>query len=345
MEPLACGLFPNRHGLSIRRRGVVSATVMPVLSTALILSSVVPVAALPATGFALRKRAMVDEHLRQGLMKVVLTVFFPALVLAKVTLNPALKDNAVALLAPTAGFASLLLGYTVCRLLAGLCGADTPERRRAFAYSAGNFNSGYLAIPICEALYGHDSVAVLLLFNVGYDLCLWTVGTMVLTGEMNRDSWKRIINPISVAMVVALTLNRTGLAEQLPGSFYRTVDMMGGCAVPCGLLLVGLGIPALLDGFRARSDSRITAGAVALRNFLIPALFVAGGLCIGLPKEVSRLLIMLAAMPAALLPIIMCQHYKVAPQVSLRVIVATTLAGMATLPFWLWLGNKVQQVG
>jgi predicted permease len=316
---------------------------MPLLSPELILSSVAPVAFLPATGFALRKRAMVDENLRQGLMKVVLTVFFPALVLSKVTLNPALKDNAVALLAPTAGFLSLLLGYTVCRLFAGMCGANTPERRRAFAYSAGNFNSGYLAIPICEALYGHDSVAVLLLYNVGLELCLWTVGTIMLTGETNRDSWKRIINPISVAMVVALVLNRTGWAEQLPSCFFRTVDMMGGCAVPCGLLLVGLGIPALLDGFRVRSDARIAVGSIALRNLLIPALFVAGGLFLGLPKEVSRLLIMLAAMPAALLPIIMCQHYKVAPQVSMRVIVATTLAGVATLPFWLWVGNKVQQ--
>src|ERR1043165_5128835 len=147
---------------------------MPLLSAELILSSVAPVAFLPATGFALRKRAMVDENLRQGLMKVVLTVFFPALVLSKVTMNPALKDNAVALLAPTAGLASLLLGYPVCRLFAGLCGAAAPERRRAFAYSAGNFNSGYLAIPICEALYGHDSVAVLLLYNVGLELCLWT---------------------------------------------------------------------------------------------------------------------------------------------------------------------------
>src|SRR5687768_12401197 len=75
-----------------------SPAVMPLLSPELILSSVAPVAFLPATGFALRKRAMVDETLRQGLMKVVLTVFFPALVLSKVTLNPALKDNAVALL-------------------------------------------------------------------------------------------------------------------------------------------------------------------------------------------------------------------------------------------------------
>lgn len=307
----------------------------------LILTAVMPVALLLTAGFALRKRGVVDEGLRLGLMNLVLRVFFPALVLAKVTQNPALRDNAVALLAPTAGFASLLLGYTVSRVFAGWCGADTPERRRAFVYTAGNYNYGYLAIPVCEALYGRESVAVLLLFNIGLELCLWTVGMIVLTGELNRDSWKRVLNPITIAMIVALTLNRTGAAEHLPAWFYRTADMMGACSIPCGLLLVGMGIPALLDGFRARHDARITLGSILLRNGLIPALFVAAGHFAGLPREISRLLILQAAMPAALFPIVMCQHYGVAPQVSLRVAVATTLAAVGTLPLWLWLGERL----
>jgi predicted permease len=311
---------------------------MPALSASLIITAIAPVALLLASGFVLRRRGVVDDGLRAGLMNLVLWVFFPALVLSKVTQNPALKDNAVALLAPAAGFASLLIGYTVSRLFSAWSGADTPERRRAFVYTTGNYNYGYLAIPMCETLYGKESVAVLLLYNIGLELCLWTVGMVVLTGEMNRDAWKRVINPITLSMVAALALNRAGAAEHLPAWFYRSTDMMGSCSIPCGLLLVGMGIPALLDGFRARHDFGITTGSILLRNGLIPALFVAGGLFIPLPTEVSRLLLLQAAMPAALFPIVMCQHYGVAPQVSLRVAVATTLAGLVTIPAWLWLG-------
>lgn len=319
---------------------------MSALSAPLLLTAVVPVALFIVGGFVLRKRGVVDDGLRMGLINLVLHVFVPALVLERVTRNAALQNNAVALWAPLAGFASLLLGYAVARIFAGACGAKTPERRRAFVYTTGNYNYGYLAIPVCGALYGEDSVAVLLLFNVGLELCFWTIGMALLTGGMAKDLWKRIFNPISVAMVAAMAINRTGLTPDLPGWFFRTTEMLGACAIPCGLLLVGMGIPALLDGFRANHDLRISTGAILLRNGLIPALFVAGGIFLPMPDEVSRLLLLQAAMPAALFPIVMCQHYGVAPQISLRVAVATTIASIVTLPVWLWLGPWLQaQVG
>lgn len=319
---------------------------MSALSASLILTAVAPVALLLAGGFALRKRGVVDDGMRMGLMNLVVRVFIPALVLERVTRNVALQDNAVALWAPVAGFASLLLGYAVCRVFAGACGADTPERRRAFVYTTGNYNYGYLAIPVCGVLYGEDSVAVLLLFNVGLELCFWTTGMALLTGGVGKNLWRSIFNPISLSMIAAMAINRTGLTPHLPEWFFGTTKMLGACAIPCGILLVGMGIPALISGFRAKHDLRISSGAILLRNGLIPALFVAGGLFIPMPHEVSRLLLLQAAMPAALFPIVMCQHHGVAPQVSLRVAVATTLAAIVTLPAWLWLGPWLRaQVG
>ena len=44
-------------------------------------------------------------------------------------------------------------------------------------YAAGHYNYGYLAIPVCAAVYGDGSVAVLLLFNTGLELCFWTAAS------------------------------------------------------------------------------------------------------------------------------------------------------------------------
>ena len=318
---------------------------MSAVSGSLIFTATMPVALLLGTGYALRKRGVVDEQLRSGMMNLVIWVFFPALVLSKVSHNEALKDDAVAVFAPLAGFLSLAAGYAISRIFAGVGGADTPERRRAFVYTTGNYNYGYLAIPVSTALYGPDSVAVLLLFNVGIELCLWTLGLVLLSGKLDRDAWKRIFNPITIAMIVAMILNRAGLADHTPKFVFSFADMLGACAIPCGLLLIGMALPALLDGFRARHDLRITVSSVLLRNGLIPACFVLAALFLGLPPEVSRILLLQAAMPAALLPSVMCQHYGQAPQVSLRIAVATTLAGVATLPAWLWLGGRLAHAG
>lgn len=312
---------------------------MSAISGPLILNAVGPVALLLGTGYALRRKGVVDEQLRGGMMNLVVWVFFPAMVLAKVSHNEALKIDSVALTAAPAGFLSLALGYALSRMFAGACGADTPERRRAFVYTTGNFNYGYLAIPICEELYGHEAVAVLLLYNVGIELCLWSVGLILLSGKFDRDGWKRILNPITITMIVAMTLNRTGLTASTPEFIFKFAGMMGACAIPCGLILVGMAIPALLDGFRVRSDLRVTIGSIVLRNGLIPAGFVLAAVCPGMPREVARILILQAAMPAAMLPIVMCQHYGQSPHVALRVVVGTTLAGILTVPAWLWLGG------
>lgn len=314
---------------------------MPVPSASLILTAFLPVAATLGAGYVLRRRGVVDEGVRAGLMNLVLKLFFPALVLAKVSRNPAMQDNAVALAAPLAGFLSLLVGYTVCRALAGACGADTPERRRAFAYTAGNYNYGYLALPVCEVLHGRDSLAVLLLFNAGLELCFWTTGMVLLTGGVAQGIRQRLINPVSVSMVAAFAINRTGLGEHLPESFYKTGEMLGGCAVPCGLLLVGMGVPALIDGFRAAHDARLAIGSVILRNGLVPALFVGAAMIPGVPGDVGDVLRLQAAMPAAMFPIVMCQHHRVAPQVALRIVVATSIAAVVTLPAWLWVGSRL----
>lgn len=313
---------------------------MPSVDSSLILSATAPVLLLLATGYGLRRRGVVNDELRHGMMQLVLWVFFPALVLAKASRNIALKDDAVAITAPLAGFLSLLAGYALCRMFARLATADTDERRRAFVYTTGNYNYGYLAIPVCERLHGSESVAVLLLFNLGIELCLWTVGLVLLTGKADRDAWKRLLNPISAAMLAALALNRTGAAEHTPDFVFRFFDMLGSCAIPCGLLLVGMSLPSLLADFNPHRERRLTVVSVLLRNALIPAVFIAMTF-LPIPDTVAGVLALQAAMPGALLPIVICQHYDVAPGVALRVAVATSLAGLVTLPLWLWAGSPL----
>lgn len=311
-------------------------------SASLLLVATLPVVLLMGAGVFLRKRNIVEDGFRAGLLTLVLNVFFPALVLAKVTVNPALQNNTIAVAAPIAGFLSSAIGFGLARLVAIPAGADTSEKRRAFAYTAGHYNYSYLAIPVSITLYGADSIAVLLLFNLGIEFSLWTVGIMTLTGGGLKDARKRMLNPITISMLVAIVLNRAGAAPHLPEWAFVFLNMLGACAVPCGLMLVGMGIPALLQGFRAHHDPGITIGAIFVRNLLVPACFVGAATAFtAMPPEVRRVLLLHAGMPAGTMTLVMCQHYGIAPQIGLRVFVASTLAAVVTLPLWLWVGGKV----
>jgi predicted permease len=184
----------------------------------------------------------------------------------------------------------------------------------------------------------------MLLFNAGVEAAIWTVGLVVLTGRFERGAWKRLINPMTVGSVVALALNKTGVAPHLPQWLCETFSMLGGCAIPFGILMVGMALPSLLKEFSWRDGKREAAGAVLLRNLLVPALMALPVLAVArgwvpwkFPRPLDAVLAIQAAMPAGIFPIVVAQHFGGDARVALRVAAWTSLAAVVSLPFWLWL--------
>ncbi len=45
-------------------------------------------------------------------------------------------------------------------------------------------------------------------------------------------------------------------------------------------------------------------------------------------------------MPAAVFPIVMARHYQGDPATAMRVVISTSVVGLATIPLWIRLGMK-----
>jgi hypothetical protein len=56
--------------------------------------------------------------------------------------------------------------------------------------------------------------------------------------------------------------------------------------------------------------------------------------------ELKRVIVLEAAMPAAVFPIVMSRHYGGDPLTALRVVIGTSLVGMVTIPLWIRFGMK-----
>jgi malate permease and related proteins len=54
--------------------------------------------------------------------------------------------------------------------------------------------------------------------------------------------------------------------------------------------------------------------------------------------ELQRVLVLQAAMPAAVFSIVMARHYGGDAATALRVVLATSLLGLITIPLWLRFG-------
>jgi len=294
---------------------------------------VAPVFLLFAFGALLRRICRLTEESEGAMLRMYVNIFYPALILKSVLGNTALRDPGNLLWPPVAGFVSVVLGFAVGYLVGRALGLHRGAGLRTFAFAVGIYNYGFIPIPLMESLYGRGPLGVLLVQNMGCDVAVWSVGLLVLTGLSGREGWLRMVNPTICTLVVAVIFNLSGLA--LPAVLMRVVDMVGGCAIPFGLLLCGVTLETYLKDPRQLFDATTTPVACIIRLGVLPAVFLLMARYGPVPLELKRVLVVQAAMPSGMMPLVLARHYGGRPLIAAQIIVGTTLLGVLVIPWWL----------
>ena len=89
------------------------------------------------------------------------------------------------------GFFAIVLGFVISRLISVFCNIE-PSARPAFCFCAGIFNYGFFAIPVASLFFGSELVVKIILFNLGVEVAIWTVGILLLTSS--KLELRKIIN-------------------------------------------------------------------------------------------------------------------------------------------------------
>lgn len=298
-----------------------------------------PVFAVIGIGVAVRLRGWLADAAEQALVKLLVNLFYPALILENVLGNAALREPGNLGWAPVVGFATtaggMVAGYYFGRLLGFAVGGGL----RTFALAAGVFNYLFIPMPIMEAIWGRDSWGVLLVHNVGVEAAIWTVGILLLSGLSLREGWRKLVNPAVISLVLALTLNLTGLGAHLPDVGRKTVGALAVCAIPIGLLLSGTALGGCLGHPRELLQARTLIGATVLRLGLLPVGFLLVARFLPCPVELKRVIVVEGAMPAAMISLWLSRYYGGHPLTAVRVVVGTTVVGLAAIPLWISFGR------
>ncbi len=304
-----------------------------------LLALVLPIFAVIAAGAAARRVGWLKPEADESLLKLVVNLLYPCLIFDNVLGNDALRAPGNLLAAPLLGFATMAGGILLAYAVAKRAGFEVGAGLRTFAFSVGIFNYGYMAIPLVEKLFGRETLGVLFVFNVGCEAAIWTVGILLLTGvSLRAGGWRRILNPPVYALILAVTLNLTGGGAWLPTVARQAIHMLGGCAVALGLLVIGATLVEYFAAPRALVDRRVTPLACALRLGLIPLAMLAAAVFLPLPRELRQVLVVQAAMPAGILPIVIAKHHGGRPLTAVQVVLGTTAIGLFVVPLWLRIG-------
>ncbi|MFO1459955.1 MAG: AEC family transporter [Verrucomicrobiota bacterium] len=304
-----------------------------------VLTAVLPVFCLVAIGVALRKADWLTPEADASLMRVVVNVLTPALILDVVLGNAALRRPGTLILAPALGFAEVAGGVALAWAVRRHVGLTGEWEQRTFAATTGIQNYGYVPLPLVLTLFPGDTAGVLFVHNLGVDIGLWTV-CLIALGHGGIREWRRLLNPPILAIVGAITLNAVGGERTLPEFVRKTAHMLGGCAFPLGIVLIGATMADSAGDLRRRFAFRLAGWSSLLRLGILPALML--GVAWLVPsRELKQVLVVQAAMPAAVFPIVLARHYGGDPLTAVRVVVATSVVGFLTMPFWLRLGLRL----
>lgn len=199
----------------------------------------------------------------------------------------------------------------------------------SFCLNAGNYGLSLVSFAFGEAVLARAAVVFISNLVTNY-----TLGVLVASSGRKtiRESLLGILRVPAVYAIPAAFILR-GLTTELPLVVIRPIELLSGATIPCMLVLLGLQL-----GESAKlTKLRLVGIGVAIKMLIAPMIGLGLALLLNL-DDLSRIaFIAQVSMPTAIVTLVMANEYDLDRDLSLSLIVATTLISPVTLSVIIWL--------
>ena len=311
-------------------------------TTQLVFSAVLPIFFVIGAGALARRLWWLDTEADRSLMTVVVNLLYPALIFSFILGNDALRQPSNLILPPLVGLTTVIGGFGLAMLVARKFKLGDQKECRTFAFTTGIYNYGYFPVPIIALLFDRETTGVLLVHNLGVEVAMWVLGVgFILSRNDPKSIWKRVFSGPVIAILIAVPMNYFEIDQHLPNSALETINLLGQCAIPLGLLLIGATFMDLAKQMKITSRLNIPITASVLRLGILPAAFLFIAFILPLSTELKCVIAVQAAMPCGVFPIVLARHFDGSAEVALKVVLGTTLLSFLTIPLWIAMGIKL----
>ena len=188
-------------------------------------------------------------------------------------------------------------------------------------------NVTYIGIPVCAAVLGGNAEFYASVLNIPYNLLCFSLGIFLLAGKVPL---KRILNPAFLSGCAATILYV--LNVRVPQVLLDGCAFVGQATSPCAMLIIGsvLADVPVKDLF---TDWRMIP-FTAVKLFGVAALMLLLLRFIPCDDTLRKVVILMAAMPAATNSTMLCSMYGGNRALSAKLIFITTLLSIVTIPLW-----------
>lgn len=166
-------------------------------------------------------------------------------------------------------------------------------------------NTGFIGFPLAIALYGQDGLLYAVIYNLAYNLFLFTIGRSILGGtEKKFDVKEMLLDPLTISSILAILLFLSPI--RIPIFPADVFTIVGDMTVPVSMIIIGGWI---VDIHWKSVFSRPLSYVVSfLRLLIFPLAMIGAFYVFGIEiTTMSATCILLTALPIGSLNIILIQ--------------------------------------
>jgi len=198
--------------------------------------------------------------------------------------------------------------------------------RRGLMATGSFANSGNLNLPIALFAFGQVGLELAVVLYVLTTALMFVLVPLIMTGGSKSFDFKRILAlPVLWATLLALLINVLHL--QLPTGLDRGIEILSQGAIPLVLLLLGMQIAR--SGLIRPSAVNIVGAFTKL--VLSPIIAFLLGSLFGLRGLNLSILVLIAAMPPAVMNFLLALEFDASPEEVAGTIVLSTIAALLTI--------------
>ncbi|MEM6912783.1 MAG: AEC family transporter [Pseudomonadota bacterium] len=300
----------------------------------------IPIAAVIALGWGLRRSNLVPSELWAGINKIGYVALLPVLLyktIAEAELGG--LETGSFLLAATLGF---LVMAAIAVALKPLLRTDEPSFTSIF--QGGIRWNGFVILALAQTALSPQAATLTAivfaptvpLINVLCVAALSVWGSHEGSVSLQRVGFRIVTNPLIIGCCVGVAATMVPLLQQ--PLMLETADLIGRAALPLILLSVGAGLNFSAIGERPH----LLSLAIALKLIIAPVVFIVLGSLFGASAEVIVLLAAIGAAPGAASSYVLAKELGGNAELTAGHVTATTLLAFVSIPFWIAAARSLQ---
>ena len=204
----------------------------------------------------------------------------------------------------------------------------SPERRLVCQYATIVNNASFMGLPVLESVYGDIGVLYGSIVLVPMRVFMWTAGLSLFTTTKKKEKIKMLAtHPCILAVVLGFAYIFAPF--KLPEFLSETISLVGNCTTALSMLVVG----SILSEVNPRHI--LDKGSLYYSFFrlvAIPAILFGALSLLGADREMTGVVVLSSAMPAAVTTAMLAEKYGKDYAFATKTIFISTILSMITLP-------------